>query len=68
MKRNTGGKNRNIFRRELMRFFYKFLLAWTRLDLKIAQAVSNNNQHIEQLQREKSNWEHELLLLDINNL
>lgn len=49
-----------------MTAFYRFMLAWSSLDLAIAKATGRNPAHIEQLQRDCDKWEHAILMLRIN--
>lgn len=49
-----------------MKTFYSFLLAWAEIDLAIAKGTGRNSEHIAQLIKECSVWEHELLMLEIN--
>lgn len=49
-----------------MRFFYAFLLAWSRYDLAIAKSTGRAPKHIEQLQRDVDRWEHALLMTELN--
>lgn len=49
-----------------MKAFYRFLLAWARIDLQIALSTGRNPANIEQLQRDVDRWEHALLMTRIN--
>lgn len=49
-----------------MSALYRFLLAWSSLDLAIAKATGRNPKHIEQLQRDVDRWEHALIIMRIN--
>lgn len=50
-----------------MNIFYRILLAWTRLDLMIARSAPVQNiRLIERLRREESEFDRELILLDVS--
>ena len=40
-----------------MNALYTFLLAWTRIDLRIARSTGRNPAHIAQLQDDERKWE-----------
>lgn len=47
-----------------MRYFYKFLLAWTELDLMIARSTGRNPAHISTLIADRDRWSMHLFLLE----
>lgn len=50
-----------------MRLFYRVMLAWTRLDLRIARSSPVLNiGWLEQLRRDEHEWDRALLKLEIN--
>lgn len=49
-----------------MKTLYRFLLFMTQLELAIAKATGRNPANIEQLQKEESKWQHELLMVELN--
>lgn len=50
-----------------MKYFLQFLLAWNEFDLTLAKKTRRNPTAIAQLLKEKSLWEHELLMLELNS-
>jgi hypothetical protein len=42
------------------------MLWWSRVDLAIAKSTGRNPANIEQLQKEESRWQHELLMVELN--
>lgn len=48
----------------LLRSFYSFMLAWLRFDLAAARSTGRNLAHIQQLQREISEYERLLFQLE----
>ncbi len=49
-----------------MTAFYRFMLAWSSLDLDIAKATGASPKTIEAHQRDVAKWEHALLILRLN--
>ena len=50
-----------------MKLFYRLMLAWTRLDLRIARSAPVMNMPLlEQLRREEDRWDREIVKLEIN--
>lgn len=49
-----------------MSALYRFLLAWSSLDLDIAKATGASPKTIEAYQRDVDRWEHAILMLRIN--
>lgn len=49
-----------------MTLFYRFLLAWTHLDLIIARSTGRNPDHIAVLEKDKEDYELALLLALLN--
>lgn len=49
----------------LMQHFYEFLLAWTRIDIRIARSTGQNRDHIKQLLRDEDEYERALLRLEL---
>ena len=48
-----------------MRYFYIFLLAWTRLDLQVARSTGRNPAHVSRLVQDESDYQRALLRLEM---
>lgn len=49
-----------------LRAFYRFLLAWTRLDIQIARSTGRNPAHILALRQDEDSYERAICRLELS--
>lgn len=49
----------------LLQRFYEFLLAWTRIDIQIANSTGRNPAHVAVLRQDEDEYERALLRLEL---
>ncbi len=49
----------------ILRIFYAFLLAWTRIDIQIARSTGRNPAHILRLRQDEDDYERAICRLEL---